>query len=112
MKKENLRFVQMSNYTSPVVKEIRGKDWVEYGEDNNYFQYLIDIYTHLLKVLGKDLQPVFAPERNGDIKHSNADISKAIEMLGYDPEWSFERGIEAAIEWYKENLDVEAGVNL
>jgi UDP-N-acetylglucosamine/UDP-N-acetylgalactosamine 4-epimerase len=75
-------------------------------------EYLIDIYTHLLKVLGKDLQPVFAPERNGDIKHSNADISKAIEMLGYDPEWSFERGIEAAIEWYKENLDVEAGVNL
>jgi hypothetical protein len=45
MKKENLRFVQMSNYTSPVVKEIRGKDWVEYGEDNNYFQYLIDIYN-------------------------------------------------------------------
>jgi hypothetical protein len=44
MKKENLRFVQMSNYTSPVVKEIRGKDWVEYGEDNNYFQYLIDIF--------------------------------------------------------------------
>jgi len=25
-------------------------------------------------------------------------------MLGYDPSWSFERGIEAAIEWYKENL--------
>lgn len=45
MKKENLRFVQMSNYTSPVVKEIRGKDWVEYGEDNNYFQYLIDRYN-------------------------------------------------------------------
>lgn len=75
-------------------------------------EYLIDIYTHLLKVLGKDLQPIFAPERKGDIKHSNADISKAIEMLGYEPEWSFERGIEAAIGWYKENLHVEAGINL
>jgi nucleoside-diphosphate-sugar epimerase len=31
----------------------------------------------------------------------NADIGKARELLGYEPEWSFERGIEAAIEWYK-----------
>ena len=67
-------------------------------------EYLIDIYTHLLNALGKDIQPIFGPERKGDIKHSNADISKAKEMLGYNPEWSFERGIEAAIEWYKENL--------
>ncbi|NLL64108.1 MAG: LPS biosynthesis protein WbpP, partial [Ruminococcaceae bacterium] len=40
----------------------------------------------------------------GDIKHSNADISKAKEMFGYDPSWSFERGIEAAIEWYCTNI--------
>ena len=40
----------------------------------------------------------------GDIKHSNADISKAREKLGYDPEWSFERGIKTAIDWYRKNL--------
>ena len=51
-----------------------------------------------------DIEPNFGPDRAGDIKHSNADISKARELLGYDPEWSFERGIQAAIEWYKENL--------
>ncbi len=65
---------------------------------------LIDIYHYLAKALGKDTEPVFGPERTGDIRHSNADISKARDMLGYDPEWSFERGIEAAIEWYRENL--------
>ena len=65
---------------------------------------LIDIYHYLAKALGKDTEPVFGPERAGDIRHSNADISKARDMLGYDPEWSFERGIEAAIEWYRENL--------
>lgn len=32
------------------------------------------------------------------------EISKAKELLGYVPEWSFERRIEAAIEWYRENL--------
>ncbi|MGG3564218.1 SDR family oxidoreductase [Neobacillus rhizosphaerae] len=67
-------------------------------------EFLIDIYHHLLNALGKEIQPVFGPERKGDIKHSNADISKAQLMLGYEPEWSFEQGIEAAIEWYKENL--------
>ncbi|MEH7299504.1 SDR family oxidoreductase [Neobacillus drentensis] len=67
-------------------------------------EFLIDIYHHLLNALGKDIQPVFGPDRKGDIKHSNADITKANEMLGYEPEWSFERGIDAAIDWYKENL--------
>nr|WP_289037949.1 SDR family oxidoreductase [uncultured Allobacillus sp.] len=67
-------------------------------------EFLIDIYTHLLNALGKDIRPIFGPDRKGDIKHSNADISKAKEMIGYDPDWSFEHGIEAAIEWYKGNL--------
>ena len=67
-------------------------------------EYLIDIYHGLTKALGVDIQPNFGPDRAGDIKHSNADISKARELLGYDPDWSFDRGIQAAIEWYKENL--------
>jgi len=67
-------------------------------------EYLIDIYHELCKALGKDIEPIFGPDRAGDIKHSNADISKARKMLGYEPGWSFERGIEAAIEWYRANL--------
>lgn len=67
-------------------------------------EYLIDIYYGLTEALGVDIEPNFGPDRAGDIKHSNADISKAKRMLGYDPDWSFERGIKAAIEWYKENL--------
>lgn len=67
-------------------------------------EYLIDIYWVLAKALGKDMQPKFAPERLGDIKHSNADIAKARELLGYEGKWSFEMGIREAIEWYQENL--------
>lgn len=67
-------------------------------------EYLIDIYYGLTEVLGVNIEPKYGPDRAGDIKHSNADISKAKEMLGYDPDWSFERGIKAAIEWYKQNL--------
>ena len=67
-------------------------------------EYLIDMYHLLCEALGKDTEPVFGPERAGDIRHSNADISKAKEKLGYSPEYDFERGIKEAIEWYRENL--------
>ena len=58
----------------------------------------------LFNALGMDMDPNFGPDRAGDIKHSNADISKARRLLGYDPQWDFRRGIDAAIAWYKENL--------
>lgn len=73
-------------------------------------EFLLDIYYGLVDALGiKDadgnrLEPNFGPDRAGDIKHSNADISKAKKSFGYDPQWSFEKGIAAAIDWYKENL--------
>ncbi len=67
-------------------------------------EYLIDIYNTLIKALGKDIKPNFGPDRKGDIKHSNADISKAKKLLGYDPDYDFATGLNEAIEWYKENL--------
>lgn len=67
-------------------------------------EYLIDLYYEMCRVLGKDIKPVFGPERIGDIKHSNADINKARELLGYNPDYSFKDGLKLAIEWYRENL--------
>ena len=67
-------------------------------------EYLIDVYYNLTEALGVDIEPNFGPDRAGDIKHSNADISKARQMLGYDPDYSFADGIKLAIEWYKNNL--------
>ncbi len=67
-------------------------------------EYLNDIYFGLTKALQVEIEPIYGPDRRGDIKHSNADISKAKSLLGYDPDWDFQRGISAAIEWYKEKL--------
>ena len=66
--------------------------------------YLIDIYYDLCKALEKDVEPVFGPARKGDVRDSNADITKARELLGYDPEYDFAKGITLAIDWYKEYL--------
>ena len=41
----DLRIVNLSTYTSPVISEKTNQDFVSYGEDNNYFQYLIDRYN-------------------------------------------------------------------
>jgi len=67
-------------------------------------EYLIDIYYDLCRALGKEVEPNFGPDRAGDIKHSNADISRAKKMLGYDPDYDFAQGIQLAIAWYEENL--------
>ena len=67
-------------------------------------EFLIDIYYTLTKALGVEVEPVFGPDRRGDIKHSNADISKARRLLGYAPDYDFARGLNEAIEWYKANL--------
>lgn len=67
-------------------------------------EYLIDIYNSLCKALNVSITPQFGPERKGDIRHSNADISKAQCLLHYHPDYSFETGIKLAIDWYKANL--------
>ena len=67
-------------------------------------EYLIDVLHILAKTLNKNIEPLFSSERNGDIKHSIADISKAQKLLGYCPEYDFEKGLRESIEWYKENL--------
>lgn len=66
-------------------------------------EYLLDIYYELSSALGKKIEPLFEVDRPGDIKHSNADISKAKKLLGYDPKYNFKDGIRIAIDWYKEN---------
>jgi len=56
------------------------------------------------KITGKDIAPIYADPRPGDIKHSQADITRAKEHLGYQPKISFEEGLRNTIEWYRRNL--------
>ena len=62
------------------------------------------VVNTIKELLGKDIDPVYAPARAGDIKHSLADVKKAKEVIGYEPKISFDEGIRKAIDWYKENL--------
>jgi UDP-glucose 4-epimerase len=56
------------------------------------------------EVVGKNVKPTYTDPRAGDVKHSLADISLAEKTIGYKPVVSFKKGLELAIDWYRENL--------
>ncbi|MEM4359092.1 MAG: SDR family oxidoreductase [Candidatus Bilamarchaeaceae archaeon] len=62
---------------------------------------LLELTQTINEILGTEIEPVFEPERPGDIKRSVADISKAIAELGYEPKYTLKIGLEETIEWYK-----------
>jgi UDP-N-acetylglucosamine/UDP-N-acetylgalactosamine 4-epimerase len=62
---------------------------------------LNEVFEMIKEIGGSDLAPKYGPERKGDVKHSLADISKAKELLGYDPEFDIREGIKKTFEWYR-----------
>ena len=52
----------------------------------------------------KDLTPVYVPLRAGDVRHSQADITKARALLGYEPTHHVEQGLDETLRWYTTNL--------
>lgn len=55
----------------------------------------------LCKLSGNNLKPIYGPERKGDVKHSKASIEKIRNLLGYAPQYRFNRGLEIVFDWYK-----------
>jgi len=60
---------------------------------------LNDLLRVLNGLAGTTLQPVYAAPRAGDVRDSQADISKAKALLGYEPIVPFEDGLERTLEW-------------
>ncbi len=61
---------------------------------------LNELAEKLNKIIGTDIPPSHGPDKIGDIKHSLADISKAREILNYEPEIDFDEGLEKTVEWF------------
>jgi UDP-glucose 4-epimerase len=68
---------------------------------------LLDLVASLNRILGTCIEPRFGESRAGDVKHSQADISRAQGLLGYEPSVQFEAGLALATDWYREyNVEV------
>lgn len=59
------------------------------------------MYYAIQKYLNKSILPNYRAARQGDIRDSQADISKAQQLLGYNPKYTFEQGLPATIEYFK-----------
>jgi len=58
------------------------------------------LFQKIKNLIHKKIEPSYAPPRKGDVKDSLADISKAVEMLSYKPEYNIDAGIERTVQWY------------
>ncbi len=59
------------------------------------------LFDEMRRLIGADVTPIYAEPRAGDVRDSQADISKARDLLGYKPLISFEEGLRRTIEWYR-----------
>ena len=64
---------------------------------------LNEMISSLNEISGKNITPVYGPERQGDVKHSNADIAKIKRLLDYKPEVFFREGLQEVYSWYEES---------
>ena len=55
----------------------------------------------LSELIGVNISPEYAPARAGDVLHSQADISRARQLLGYEPLVSFREGLQRTVDWYR-----------
>lgn len=62
---------------------------------------VVEVYKVLLEIIGKTLPAKHGPERPGEIKDSLANISKAKELLDYDPKVRIKEGLKMTVEWFR-----------
>lgn len=75
---------------------------IAYGSSttlNQLYQIIRDEISHY-KPEVKAIEPIYGPFRKGDIRHSLADISRAKELLGYNPRFDVKQGMAESIKWY------------
>ena len=61
------------------------------------------LFTTIRDLVAASVKPIYAPPRPGDVKDSQADISKARRILGYEPSVTFEEGLARTVAWYRDS---------
>jgi len=62
---------------------------------------LLELVRALQVIFKSDLEPTFGPEREGDVKDSQADIFRARQLLGFEPSIPFDDGLRQTVQWYQ-----------
>lgn len=59
------------------------------------------LWSLLREISGTNLEPVYGPERRGDVRNSLADLSKARDLIGYAPAFDVRSGLSVTLDWYR-----------
>ena len=60
-----------------------------------------DLLAELCRTAGRSVEPLYAPARKGDVRHSLADVARAKSVIGFCPEVGFAEGIRRTYDWYR-----------
>lgn len=62
---------------------------------------LNQLWKYICDITGINLQPHYREERKGDVRHSLANVSKAQQLMGYQPAVTIQKGLQTTVEWYR-----------
>jgi UDP-glucose 4-epimerase len=65
---------------------------------------LLDLLKKISRELGRSITPEHQPGRPGDVRDSLADITRAYELIGYQPRIYFDEGLKQTVAWYRTKL--------
>lgn len=90
----NLLAIQAENKVSGEVFNIAGGQEITVNA----------LAAEISRLLGAENEPIYAEPRPGDIRHSLADISRARQVLGYEPHYGFREGLRETVRWFRERM--------
>ncbi|RQD81344.1 MAG: NAD-dependent epimerase/dehydratase family protein, partial [Methanocalculus sp. MSAO_Arc2] len=68
---------------------------------------LNELAALLMTITGNHPAPIYEPPREGDIRDSLADISRARAAFGYDPRYTLEEGLAETVAWFQDRLKID-----
>lgn len=71
---------------------------------------LNDLCRRLQVITGKSIAPRYESARPGDVRHSLADLSRAREILGYEPRVGFDEGLRRTVQWFAERMELSLAI--
>jgi nucleoside-diphosphate-sugar epimerase len=70
---------------------------------------LHELLRSLSSIVGYTIEPIYASPRAGDVRHSQAGIEKAERLLRFEPNVSFQVGLERTVDWRRKTMRQPAG---
>ena len=96
-------FTYVTNVVDGVIKaaETPGAGGEVFNVATNSRISLNELLATLNRIFGTSLEPIYKEARQGDVRDSQADISKAVKLLGYQPSVGLEEGLRETVRWFK-----------